>query len=304
MPAQTMGKLEVHTFPLPPAGFNPIKASEHDLTRFGFPRRPDPVKEPRASARWMEAFVRYHEFTHLVPEFEEHADRVHGPNQRTVKGSEAQLNATSSNWSGEVAFVGGGDAFTWIIGAWTVPHVYATPGAGGTEYSSAWLGLDGDGSGDVMQAGTESDSDGSCYARWEWFPNFEVAIPNFPVACGDAISLLLCNTGPSAAWMSIGNLTSKHYTSFSFTAPSGTTLVGNCAEAVMERPSVGGTLATLPRYGLIEFNDVTAYSKKSSWPIAAGTPLSMVGDDGVTVISTPDPESGDADSFVTSYTGP
>jgi hypothetical protein len=104
--------------------------------------------------------------------------------------------------------------------------------------------------------------------------------------------------------MSIGNLTSKHYTSFSFSAPAGTTLVGNCAEAILERPSVGGNLATLPRYGLIEFNDVVAYSQKSSWPIAAGTPLSMVANNGVTVISAPDPESGDADSFVTSYTGP
>jgi hypothetical protein len=250
---------------------------------------------------WVENFRRYHEFSHLLPEFQERADHIHRPNERTVKDSRGQLNATSTNWSGQVAFVGGGDKFEWIVGAWTVPHVYATPGASGTEYSSAWLGLDGDGSGDVMQAGTEMDSDGSCYAWWEWYPNYEIQIANFPVAYGDSISLLLCNTGASTAWMSIGNLTSKHYTSFSFSAPSGTTLVGNCAEAVIERPTVGGSLATLPRYGLIEFNDVTAYSQKGSWPIGAGTPLSMV--DGSNPISVPDPESGDPDSFVISYTG-
>ena len=302
MPARTMGKIEVHTFPLPPNGFSPIDATDRDLSRYGFPRRPDPVKEPHASAMWVENFRRYHEFTHLLPEFEEHTDRVHGPNRRTVEGSQAELNATSSNWSGEVAFVGGGDKFVWIVGAWTVPHVYTTPGAVGTEYCSAWLGLDGDGSNDVMQAGTEMDTDGSCYAWWEWYPNYEIRIPNFPVAFGDAISLVLCNTGASSAWMSIGNLTSKHYTSFSFSAPSGTTLVGNCAEAVLERPTVGGSLAALPRYGLIEFNDVTAYSQQGSWPIAAGTPVSMV--DGANVVSVPDPESGDADSVVVSYTGP
>ena len=304
MPAQTLGKIEVHTFPLPPKGFDPLHASAQDLQRHGFPRHPDPIKEPRAAGRWVEAFRHYREFTHVIPEFTERPDHVHGPNRRTIKNSQGQLNATSSNWSGEVAFVGGGDKFEWIVGAWTVPHVYAIPGATGTDYSSAWLGIDGDGSGDVMQAGTESDSDGSCYAWWEWYPNYEVAIPNFPVAFGDAITLLLCSTGASTAWMSIGNLTSKHYTSFSFSAPSGTTLVGNCAEAVMERPGVGGALAELPRYGLIEFNDVVAYSQKSSGPIAAGTPLSMVADDGVTVISAPDPESGDPDSFVTGYTGP
>jgi len=297
-----MGKIEVHTFPLPPKGFSPIEASTQDLARYGFPRRPDPVKEPRASAMWVENFRRYHEFNHVPAEFQEHADRIHRPNQRTVKDSRGLVNATSTNWSGEVAFVGGGDKFEWIVGAWTVPHVYPTPGAGGTEYCSAWLGLDGDGSGDVMQAGTEMDTDGSCYAWWEWYPNYEIQIASFPVAYGDSISLLLCNTGSSTAWMSIGNLTSKHYTSFSFSAPSGTTLAGNCAEAVMEAPTVGGTLAALPRYGLIEFNDVTAYSQKGSWPIGAGTSISMVDGSGNS-ISVPDPESGDPDSFVISYTG-
>lgn len=302
MAARTVGKVEVHTFPLPPAGFDPLGASDQDLKRYGFPRRPDLLKEPDAAVRWVKAFRRYHEFTHVKPEFEEHPDRIHGVNQRSTKGSESELNGTSANWSGEVAFVGGGDKFEWIIGAWTVPHVYATPGAAGTEYSSAWLGLDGDGSGDVMQAGTEMDSDGSCYAWWEWYPNYEVRIPNFPVAFGDSISLLLCATGPSSAWMSIGNMTSKLYTSFSFNAPAGTTLVGNCAEAILERPQVNGVLAQLPRYGIIEFNDVVAYSKNASWPIAAGTPLSMV--NGPNVISAPDPEAGDPDSFVTAYTGP
>ena len=106
-------------------------------------------------------------------------------------------------------FIGGGDRFSWISGSWTVPHTYPTPGFAGTEYSSAWLGIDGDGSPDVMQAGTETDSDGSCYAWFEWFPNFSIGINNFPVTPGDVISLLLCATSPTTAWMSMGNMTSK-----------------------------------------------------------------------------------------------
>ena len=104
--------------------------------------------------------------------------------------------------------------------------------------------------------------------------------------------------------MSIGNLTSKQYTNFAFSAPAGTTLVGNCAEAVVERPGVGGGLAELPRYGEVFFDDTNAYSANGlTCPIGLGTAISMVADDGVTVISAPTFEA-DTDAFKVSYTGP
>jgi hypothetical protein len=203
-----------------------------------------------------------------------------------------------------VLFIGDGDTFTWMFGAWTVPHAYPSPATSGTEYSSAWLGLDGDGSGDVMQAGTETDSDGTCYPWFEWYPNYSIGISNFPVVPGDVVSLLLCATSTTTCYVSFGNLTSKQYTSFSFSAPDGTTLVGNCAEAVVERPGVNGALAELPRYGEVFFDDTVAYSAKGgSFPIGLGTPISMVADDGTTVISAPTFEA-DTDSIKVSYTGP
>jgi hypothetical protein len=302
MPKQTIGSVDVHTFPLPPKGFDPVAASPQELERHGFPQRPDHVKMPRAAAKWVTAFSRYRVFQHITPEFKALKDR-HRPNRRIKEHTEGLVNATSSNWSGSVLFIGGGDTFKWISGSWTVPHAYPTPGAAGTEYSSAWLGIDGDGSPDVMQAGTETDSDGTCYAWFEWFPAFSVGINNFSVVPGDVVSLVLCATSPTTAWMSIGNLTSKQYTNFAFSAPSGTTLVGNCAEAVVERPGVGGGLAQLPRYGEVFFDDTTAYSAKGlSCDIGIGTPISMVADDGVTVISSPTFE-GDQDAMKVSFTG-
>ncbi len=310
MPSRSLGKITVHTFDPPPKGFDPLRASADDLLRYGFPRRPDPEREPQAAAMWVGAMRRYGHFEHLVPEFGHRPDRFHGPVRRTEGSLPHIANGTSFNWSGEVAFIGQGDTFSWIVGQWTVPHVYAIPGVAGTQYSSAWLGLDGDGSPDVMQAGTESDSDGTCRAWFEWFPDNEHPIDNFPVAYGDSMWLLLCHTGLNnagldTAWLSFVNLTSQQSVSFTFTAPVGTTLVGNCAEAIVERPSVDGALATLPRYGICELNDVVAYSQNfNAYPIATGVPLSMVANDGATVISTPDPEQGDTDSFVCTYTGP
>ncbi|WP_125609955.1 G1 family glutamic endopeptidase [Specibacter cremeus] len=303
MSKHTFGSVDVHTYPLPPAGFDPLQASTEELERHGFPRRPDPVASPHASARWVKAMGQYGGFEHIEPQFNalEHRQR---PNARTAPGTQGQVNATSSNWSGSVLFIGAGDTFTWMFGSWSVPHAYATPNFNGTEYSSAWLGLDGDGSNDVMQAGTETDSDGTCYAWFEWFPNFSIGINNFPIVPGDVVSLLICATDSTDCFVSFGNLTSMQYTSFSFTAPAGTTLVGNCAEAVVERPGVNGALAELPRYGEVFFDDTTAYSANGgTFPIGLGTPISMVADDGTTVISAPTFEA-DTDSFKVSYTGP
>jgi hypothetical protein len=299
---QTIGSTTIHTFPLPPEAFDPLSASEEALARHGFPRRPDHRTMPEAAARWAAAFSRYSRANHVAPEFRPLETR-HAPNQRTP-GTFGHVNGTSKNWSGSVLFIGSGDTFLWIAGSWAVPHAYATKGAAGTEYSSAWLGIDGDRSGDVMQAGTATDSDGACYAWFEWYPNFSIAISNFAVAPGDVIHLVLCAASTTRAWLSMGNITSGQYTSFAFQAPAGTALVGNCAEAIVERPTVGGSLAELPRYGDVFFDDTTAYSARGhAFDIGLGTPISMVADDGVTVISAPTFEA-DTDSFKCSYTGP
>jgi peptidase A4-like protein len=311
MPEQMIGKCKVRTFELPPKGFDPFEANAAKLLHHGFPRRPDPATEPEASLHWVRAMRKYRDlqFKHVVPEFKSMPTHIHGPNKRVTDKNRGLVNATSSNWSGSVVFIDPNiDPFVWMFGQWTVPNAYSpNPGDGNTYYSSAWIGIDGDGSPDVLQAGTATEVTGGnpavCYAWWEWFPDFSVAIPNFPFAQGDAATLLICSTGPNTAWFSFGNLTSLQYTSFSITAPQGTTLVGNCAEAVLERPGVNGGLAELPRYGENVFDATTAYTKSgSAYDIGTGTTISMVADDGVTVISTP--EVMDADAVRMSYTGP
>ena len=42
----------VVSYPQPPAGFDPLTASDKELTRYGFPPRPDPEKAPEAYAHW------------------------------------------------------------------------------------------------------------------------------------------------------------------------------------------------------------------------------------------------------------
>ncbi|MEU5109303.1 G1 family glutamic endopeptidase [Streptomyces sp. NPDC021354] len=310
MSKRTIGSLEIHTFPLPPKDFNPLSAPQEELAHHGFPRRPDLVEMPDAAAKWVSALRRYPRLEHITPEFTLMKDRP-GPNvniQPNVpiqKGTEGHVDSTSDVWSGSVLYVSKEDRFIWIGGAWTVPHAYQSPSSPGTQYSSVWLGIDGvRESRDVMQAGTETDSDGTCYAWFEWFPANTIQINNFPVSPGDVVHLLLCATKPTTASVFIINLTSMTYTSFSSSAPPGTFLVGNSAEAIMERSTVGGVTSQLPRYGEVFFDDVIAGTVNGlTYPIGLGTPVLMLADDLKTVISTPIFE-GDTDALKVSYTGP
>ena len=311
MAEHTIGKYKIHTFETPPKGFDPLTATPAEHLRYGMPRRPDPVKEARAALLWTRAMHKYRglKFNHVVPEFKELHTHIHGPNKRKNAATKGLVHDSSFNWSGTVLFTDPAvDPFVWMFGQWTVPNAYSpNPADGNTYYSSAWLGIDGDGSNDVLQAGTETDVTGngpaSSYAWMEWFPAYSVGISNFPFAPGDSATLLICSTGPTSAWFSFGNMTSMQYTSFTLTAPAGTTLIGNCAEAIVERPGVNGALAELPRYGENFFDAALAVTKSGNvYDLGTGTPISMLADDGVTVISTP--EIVDADAIRMYYTGP
>ena len=52
----------------------------------------------------------------------------------------------------------------------------------------------------------------------------------------------------------VQNLNANLSVSINFGAPSGTALLGELAEWIVESPSVGGSLATLPTYGLDFFS--------------------------------------------------
>src|SRR5215468_2491276 len=47
---------------LPPAGFDPLEASQEELARLKFPKRPNPERQPAEHAFWREMFARPLEF--------------------------------------------------------------------------------------------------------------------------------------------------------------------------------------------------------------------------------------------------
>ena len=256
-------ELGVGFFEPPPPGFDPISAASRELLTYGYPARPDAATHPAQRAQWERRVAR--SYTRIEPEFVRNVGKVHGPvrRQATTASSPTSTsgNAISTNWSGSVVFASAGTTCSWIAGEWTVPDPCDPLGGESSYYSAAWVGLDGDGSNDVLQAGTESsliDGSRSIYAWWEWYPDHEIAVSNLPVAAGDLIFCLICADSTTTASIYLTNDTTGQQVAFNVTAPDGARLEGNCAEWIVEAPSVGGNATTLPDYGVVYFDDALA----------------------------------------------
>jgi len=136
----------VHAFLQPPDGFSPYDASAEDLIRYGFPLRPT---ETESLKLWKTLVPP--KTNRIVPIFEEtnishrrkpsHISRVIGSEEpdTVVEGG--------TNWSGVVIVDRANTPFAnWgnmIVGRWNVPNVSCPSGAGGSYFSSHWVGLDG-----------------------------------------------------------------------------------------------------------------------------------------------------------------
>jgi hypothetical protein len=207
---------------------------------------------------------------------------AHGPLQK--KGTSVPLTneannivtTTSSNWSG-FSVVNSQNPFKveGIIGEFVVPTAHQAFGActGGWDYSSLWVGIDGNGSNDVFQAGVEVDaycSGGttqSNYSAWiEWYPNYATEVSSPFVNPGDLVFVEVWNTGPTNGYAYFYNYSTETAAVYNLTAPGGTTLMGNSLEWIVERPGVGGGLATLTNY--ID----AAWPNGYAWNYTAQTP--------------------------------
>jgi hypothetical protein len=271
-------ELGVQLFEQPPAGFDPISAAPRDLLTYGYPARPDAATHPAQRAQWERRVAR--SYARTEPEFVRNVGKVHGPMRRPA--TSATSNAKSTNWSGSVVFASAGTTCSWIEGEWTVPDPCDPLGGESSYHSAAWVGLDGDGSTNVLQAGTESsviDGSRSVYAWWEWYPDHEIAVSNFPVAAGDLIFCLICADSTTTASIYLTNDTTGQQVAFNVTAPDGTRLEGNCAEWIVEAPSVGGNATTLPDYGVVYFDDALAGERNGgSLDAFTGSAITLVRD--------------------------
>lgn len=256
----------------PPAGFDPVTATDEELASFGFPPRPDEQQEPKAHSAWVRAMKASKTRVNAQVEV---TNIFHGPHKPTSPVQNGL--GYSSNWSGAVAFGGASSynhttSFYFLVGEYVIPKGGFCANTHGWNYSSSWVGIDGDYSGDVLQAGTESDEycatvgaqpTSTYYSAWiEWYPYSESRISSatFPVAPGDDIFVEVWNTTATQGYAYLVDYQRNISVEYSLTPPSGTSLVGNSAEWIVEAPTVGGGLASLTNYISDYFSNCYAYT--------------------------------------------
>jgi hypothetical protein len=300
----------------PPANFDPLSASDAQLAQFGFPPRPDAAAAPDRYAVWKKLVTAPQR--RVAPALEH--TTIHNGRARRVapRGGAPGLarnarsgiandaaSVTTMNWSG-YAVVDGANPFqsgTTVYGEWVVPVAQQAAGSctGAWSYSSAWVGIDGFTSSDVLQAGIEVDalcsnnSTMAFYSAWyEWYPDVETRITNLPIAPGNIIGVEVWNTSPTQGNAYIVNYTTQQSVSLAFNAPAGTSLVGDSVEWIVERPEVNGSFADLTHYVAEPFNFCHAaagagtYTPGSS-PSGTAFSIDMIDDSGAspTVLSSP-----------------
>lgn len=254
-------------FPVPPEGFNPVKASDEDLATYGFPPRPVETKE---LSEWTKNMSSY-KYT-PVPVIEQ-TDIVHGVYQPSLNGNNTNtkgLAATtgSLNWSGYVAK----GNFAMMQGDFIQPTI--NPSNPSNTHESTWIGLGGyGGSQKLVQTGTAMNTyaDGKYYYAWYEYlsasnPNPEIRFTSITVNPGDKIhtycSFQQANNKFNAY---VANNTNGTSQSVFVSISASEYFDSSTAEFINEKPSWNVTDNGLTNYGKTNWTNCQIYKMSNVW---------------------------------------
>jgi hypothetical protein len=179
------------TFPVPPAGFDPLHASDALLAEYGF--QPRPAADSPAYASWAESMASYRSTP--VPNIAL-GPAISAPHRQTTSGGFIQ-----SNWGGWIADWGAGTThYVATEMDFTEPTNSSTTCSGAS--MAAWTGLGGYHTGKLVQDGVEVPTNGlslcsskaSGYCAWYEYlndanPNPPRIMSNVTIHSGDNMHL-------------------------------------------------------------------------------------------------------------------
>jgi len=199
-----------------------------------------------------------------------------------LRGHSHLLNGTSTNWSGYAVETNLktplSGAVSDVSGSWVVPTVVCPIRS--TNYSSAWVGIDGYSGNTVEQTGTEMDCQrgrAQYYAWYEFYPQSEIAVSTVAVHPGDVMKGDVTFAGTNTFVVTITDQTTAR--SFSLSHRMNGT-ARQSAEWIAEAPSSWFGILPLANFGTMNFTNSTAtlngHAGTINDPSWQNDPLTMV----------------------------
>ncbi len=245
--------------------------TDAQLDELGYPARPDVLTSPDQYAKWLDRVSQPMTVlpTHLL----------------STNVTATPASYTSSNWSGLEAHSKTQHQYSAVSAIWEVPPIVLASSDGNTDYSAFWVGLDGDGTKDLVQAGTEQDAQEFLGIVFTNYYTWSELLPNQPtenfvssVNAGDEMEVEVWIGTGSGAPNPNGRLGSFRITDVTQgqewrfdTALDGTKYNGTEAEWIMERPTVGGSLPELSAYLITSMEDADVLNAKTNTWVKSGT---------------------------------
>ena len=203
----------------------------------------------------------------------------------------------SANWSGYAA---SGGSFTEVEGTWNVPEP-ATGGSLGAD--AAWVGIGGERSRDLIQAGTEETvlSSGRIqYDAWiEMLPQYSHPVP-LPVHGGDSVTVSIKQQQPGTWSISFKNNT----TGATYDKTVQYQSSNSSAEWIEEAPSGGrGGVLPIDNFGKVTFSNASTVKdgKAMNLSEAGASPITMI-NGSAQPLATPSAITSDGSGFTITRT--
>jgi hypothetical protein len=265
----------------PAADFDPTTAAPRVLRKHGIPRRPDAEKEPNLRRIWDRAFASKPTFIKAEVAVDHTMSKRRRP---LIEKKLDKLDFSPSGWGGVVVPVSQlnfnpPEPVNTVYGEWFQSTVTPIPNEPpGAQTVGFWVGIDGYGNGQVLQAGTAATVSGTTVQYWvwtEWYPLLAIQVTNFPIKPGDYITVLVCAPEPNHGFCSMLNKTTNQATSIGINNPPNITSIGATAEWIVE-----GISSVLPVFSTMVFHNVSAGTKDHSFNASGGIITEITGASG------------------------
>jgi peptidase A4-like protein len=273
----------ITTYAAPPRGFDFDRAAARTLYKHGIPRRPDAIKEPHLKAIWDRAMASKPTFIKAEVEVDHLLSRrkrpvISRPAIAAVGQRAKSKKFSPSGWAGVVTPVNFSppEPAVSVYGEWFIPTITSIPNepqAGQTV--GFWVGIDGFGNNQVLQAGSAATISGQNVDYWvwtEWYPLGAIRVSNFPIKPGDYLTVLVCANQPNHGFCSMLNKTTNQAISIGITPPGNLTSIGATAEWIVE-----GISSILPVFSPVVFTNCSAGTKNHAFNMHGGIVTEITG---------------------------